>query len=141
MKPPQRRPSLAVITSLALVACTATLREPRADRQLWHRSGCFAHMVPEWRVLTLPALAGVARSAGTGVHDPLPGAAVYARRWTGVAVMETTTDAHGRFHLGVPPGDYEVAVCASGWNPWRGAVRVTGRPSQAVAEFPLELGQ
>ena len=131
---------IGALAALTFAGCAAALTEPPLDQQLWRRNDCFAHMMPDWRVLTLPALAGVAHNA-SDPEDPLPGVIVYARQWNAETMKHTTTDAEGRSELTVPPGDYEVALCAAGWNPWRGAVRVTGGRPHGVARFPLQIGQ
>ena len=86
MRASTRGPSVVVLAALACLGCAAALHEPPLDQQLWRRNDCFAHMMSDWRVLTMPALAGVARNAGAS-EEALPGVTVYARQWNAEAMQ------------------------------------------------------
>jgi hypothetical protein len=76
------------------------------------------------------------------VREPYPNAVVYARRWPSGGISETRTDANGRFSFAeARSGTFEVAVCASGWNPWRGTVRISADARIMSGDFIIELGQ
>ena len=130
---------------LASLAGCATLspKEPSAERQLWSEERCFAHVVPDWRSIEASELKGVVFTASsTPAEWPIPVAVVFARSWPRGAVIRTQVDENGRFSVPqLREGTYEVAVCADGWNPWRGTVRLTRRARHTALSFPLELGQ
>jgi carboxypeptidase family protein len=111
------------------------LSEPTNRTELWQKVGCPSHILPDWRAIELTELSGQAVDRA----GPLAGVFVYARPWPDGKVIRTTTDDLGRFRLKVPIGVYEVAICASGWNPWRGAVRVSPQGFRNFT-FELELG-
>ena len=56
--------------------------------------------------------------------------------------MRVEVNERGEFSIPqLPDGSYEIAVCADGWNPWRGTVRLTLGAGPETLTFPLELGQ
>jgi hypothetical protein len=99
-------------------------------------------MLPDWRHQDLRELGGTVWTGGTAMREPYPDAVVYARRWPTGKIMETRTDEKGRFlFAGATSGTFEVAVCAMGWNPWRGTVRVAASSPSTPGDFTIELGQ
>jgi hypothetical protein len=105
--------------------------------------GCFVHEVAEWRSITLGTLGGRVHAAHDGPTEPgIPNVDVYARSWPRGVLLHQRTGSAGEFMFpGAATGKYEVAVCMSGWNPWRGIVEVASRAARREGEFPIALGQ
>lgn len=112
------------------------------ERELWREQQCFAHELPPWRHLEASVLSGDVFTAGSTVGEwPIPVAVVFARQWSRGSVTRAAVNQQGRFSIPeLQSGLYEVAVCAEGWNPWRGTVRIRRGAPSSVA-FPLALGQ
>jgi Carboxypeptidase regulatory-like domain len=144
MRGPRRRGSMALGVLVGVVACaSAPPKEPSGGRELWREQRCFAHMLPEWRHLEASALAGAVFTSGSSPAEwPIPIAVVFARRWPRGRVIRAQVDEKGQFAIPqLQNGTYEVAVCADGWNPWRGTVRLVNGPAPRTLAFPLDLGQ
>lgn len=141
----RRLASLGLISCLLLLTGCASLppKEPSSGHQLWQEQKCFAHMLPEWRHLESAGFRGVVFTAGSTVDEwPVSNAVVYARLWPDGRVVRTEVDGRGKFDaLTFRDGLYEVAVCADGWNPWRGTVRITNHAALKSLSFPLDLGR
>ena len=132
-----------VLMLLGAVACvSAPPRSPRGRTELWEDQRCFAHILPEWRNVEAFALEGVVFTEGsTPTEFPIPVATVFVRPWPTGSVTRSQVNANGYFSVpGLRSGTYEIAVCAEGWNPWRGTVRLSRRAPRAVLPFPLEIG-
>jgi hypothetical protein len=127
---------------LGQLACASLPAEPAIDAQLWKQQGCFAHILPDWRHLQTSRLAGSVFTQGqTRAEGPIPSAVVFAREWPNGTLRRAQVDTNGDFAFpDVATGIYEVAICAMGWNPWRGTVRVAGGVRATRLDFPLTLG-
>jgi hypothetical protein len=88
-------------------------------------------------------MAGMVFTAGSTMQKwPIPTAFVFVRRWPNGPVLRSLVDKGGHFAMPeLGGGTYEVAVCANGWNPWRGTVRLHRGAAPDALTFPLELGQ
>jgi len=76
-------------------------------------SGGGAGILPAGPGIAGQALAGptcpVVKPGDSSCNDrPVAGASILIRDSTGTVVAQMTTDAEGRFHVSVPPGDYRV---------------------------------
>ncbi len=133
---------LAVLTLLGVACRSAPRTVPSTERELREQHGCFAHAVPDRRHLESSRLEGAVFTAGYSPAEfPIPVAVVYVRRSPDGKVMSADADQNGRFVIpDAPDGVYELGVCANGWNPWRGTVRVRRDGPTVILALPLELG-
>ena len=112
------------------------------ERVFWEQQACFAHVPPGQRYLESSKLEGSVFTAGYSAAEfPVAVAVVYVRRWANGKVTTADVDQDGRFAVpDAPEGLYELGVCANGWTPWRGTVRLRRDAPTGALELPLELG-
>jgi hypothetical protein len=128
---------------LACLGCaSAPTPQVSWDRVFWEQHTCFADVLPARRHLESTKLEGTVFTSGyTAAGYPVAGAVIYARRPPNGKVLTAETDQDGRFALpDVPEGVYELGVCANGWTPWRGTVRIGPEGPSEALELPLEQG-
>ncbi len=104
--------------------------------------GASSQLRADPREMEASRLQGVVFTAGYGPSDfPVPVAVVYARREPDGEMLRADVDQEGRFVVpDVAEGLYEIGVCANGWKPWRGSVRVRGDSPNRGLDVPLDLG-
>ena len=131
----------AVLTLVCVGCASVPARAPRSA-DIWEQQGCFSQILPDSRQLESSKLEGSVFTAGYSPSEfPIPVAVVYARRWPDGKVMTVDVDKDGRFVMpDVPEGLYELGVCANGWKPWRGTVRIRRDGPSGRLALPLELG-
>ena len=116
-------------------------RRVPASQDVWDRTVCFSHAVPGAEEQESSGLEGSVFTAGYSSSDfPVPVAIVYARRVPDGPVLSVGVDSDGHFTLPAAEGVYDLGVCANGWKPWRGTVRVRRNGPKAGLFLALELG-
>jgi hypothetical protein len=133
----------SAVVMLACLGCaSAPTRRVGWDRIFWEQHTCFADVLPDGRHLASTGLEGTVFTSGySAASYPVAGAVVYARRPPAGEVLTAETDEDGRFALpDTPAGVYELGVCANGWAPWRGTVRIAPDGPPDALELPLEEG-
>ena len=130
------------VVGLAWVSCATVPTRGPSSADVWQRQGCFSQLRGDPRELEASSLQGVVFTAGYRVSEfPVPVAVVYARRRPNGELLRVEVGPEGQFVLpDAPEGLYEVGVCANGWKPWRGTVRVRRDSSHEGLDLPLELG-
>ncbi len=133
----------AVLTLVCVGCASAPPRHVSWDRVFWEQHACFAHVLPDRGHLESSKLEGSVFTAGHSPTEfPVAGAVVYARSGLSERVMTADVDQDGRFVVpDVPEGLYELGVCANGWTPWRGTVRIRRDAPTRSLDLPLELGR
>ena len=132
----------SALLTLVCVGCATVPPRVPASADVWEQQGCFSQILPEPRELESSKLEGSVFTAGHSPSGfPIPVAVVYARRVPDGKMMTADVDYDGRFAMpDLQEGLYELGICANGWIPWRGTVRIRrDGPSESLA-LPLELG-
>ena len=140
---------VGVVAGLLLHGCAHQLspaarrgEQPPAGRPFWEENGCSAHSQPQWHPaekMEGSQLSGwVTWTPSDGEVRGVPDAVAYVRRWPRGETVRVAADANGEFLVpNIADGLFEVAVCADGWNPWWGTVRVRHRAKLKGPVFGL----
>jgi hypothetical protein len=133
---------VSAVLALVCVGCASAPRRAPSSADIWERLGCFSHVVSESREVDSSILEGTVFTAGYRPSEfPVPVAVLYARRLPDSKVLTVEVDAEGRFAVpDLAEGQYEIGVCANGWKPWRGRVRIHRDGPKGGLALPLELG-
>jgi polyisoprenoid-binding protein YceI len=93
-----------------------------------------------YRPMSVPAGAGIIDCRVVDpVDQPMPGAAVCVVSRDGRRLASGSTDPYGLFLAVVPTGEYQVAVTANGFAPYRGTVRVEEKGRASVGSVVLDV--
>ncbi|MBV9024425.1 MAG: YceI family protein [Streptomycetaceae bacterium] len=90
--------------------------------------------------MSLPAGAGIVDCRILdSVDQPMPGADVCVLSQDGRCLVSGSTDPYGLFLAVVPAGEYQMAVTANGFAPYRSTVRVEEKGRASVGSVMLDV--